>query len=367
MRVIRLGFVASLAPALLVAACGQDESAKKPPLVRTVTVGPASTQVQRFTGVIRARTESGLGFRVGGKIAERLVDPGQRVSAGQPLMRLERSDFSLALGSARAMADAARAQAVKAGNDEKRSRQLALGGWVSPAGYEQAKAVSDAAQAQLASAEAQAAQIANQVAYSELKADADGVVMDVSGEPGQVVSAGQPVVKLARQGPREAEIFLPEGSQRRADGDAIARLYTDRERSFPASLRELSAIADAATRTYRARYVLAGLGESAPLGATVTVELKPSLRGSDAAREVPIGAVFDSGSGTAVWKIDAQTGTVSAEPVTLMRLGAERAEILADLAEGDHIVALGAHLLKNGQQVRIAPAQVAGIDAAGDR
>lgn len=355
--------VAALAPvAVLLTACGQDEpSAQRPPLVRTVTVGPASTATQRFTGVIRARTESGLGFRVGGKIAERLVDPGQRVSAGQPLMRLERTDFTLALGSAQAMVDAARAQAVKAANDEKRSRKLATAGWVSAAGYEQVKAVADAAAAQLASAEAQADQIANQVAYAELKADAAGVVMDVSGEPGQVVAAGQPVVKLAREGAREAEIFLPEGSQRRADGDAVARLYTDREKTFPAALREVSAIADPATRTYRARYVLAGLGESAPLGATVTVELSPSLRGSDASREVPLGAVFDSGTGTAVWKVDPETGTVSAQAVTLTRLGAERAEILSDLTEGDRIVALGAHLLKDGQRVRLAPAQVAGV------
>ena len=166
--------------------------------------------------MIRARTESNLGFRVGGKIFERLVDPGDHVRLGQPLMRLDRTDFTLALNAARASVEAARAQMIKAKADEERSRRLVGDGWTSKQTYDQNKAAADAAIAQFANAEAQASQIANQAGYSELQADADGVVMEVPTEPGQVVAAGQTVVKLARDGAREAEVFLPEGSRQLA-------------------------------------------------------------------------------------------------------------------------------------------------------
>ena len=148
-------------------------------MVQTIEAATVSGGVARYTGVIRARTESNLGFRVGGKIFERLVDPGDRVRLGQPLMRLDRTDFSLALNAARASVEAARAQMIKAKADEERSRKLVGDGWTSKQTYDQNKAAADAAIAQFANAEAQASQIANQAGYSELQADADGVVMEV--------------------------------------------------------------------------------------------------------------------------------------------------------------------------------------------
>jgi RND family efflux transporter MFP subunit len=275
-------------------------------------------------------------------------------------MRLDPTDFSLASNSTRAAAEAAHAQMVKTAADEERSRKLATAGWSSAQAYDQTKAAADAAAAQLAAAEAQAKQTANQLTYAELTADADGVVMDVPAEPGQVVAAGQPVIKLARDGAREAEIFLPEGSQRWADSQAEAILYVDRDRVFPARLRELSAIADPATRTFRARYVLGGAGEGASLGSTVTVELALDLRSRDATHDVPLGAIFDFGDGTSVWKLDPARNIVTAEPVTVVRLREERAEVVSGLAEGDQIVALGAHLLKDGQRVRVATTRLVG-------
>src|SRR4051794_7226222 len=212
--------------ALPLASCSPGETAvtPEPPLVQTIEVAKVSGGVARFTGIIRARTESNLGFRVGGKIFERLVDPGDRVRLGQPLMRLDRTDFSLALNAAQASVEAARAQMIKAKADEERSRKLVGDGWTSKQTYDQNKAAADAAIAQFANAGAQASQIANQAGYSELQADADGVVMEVPSEPGQVVAAGQTVVKLARDGAREAEVFLPEGSRRIARGTALATL-----------------------------------------------------------------------------------------------------------------------------------------------
>ena len=348
---------------LTLAACSPAETAvpPQPPLVQTIAVAAGTGAVARYTGVIRARTESNLGFRVGGKIFERLVDPGDHVRLGQPLMRLDRTDFTLALNAARASVEAARAQMIKAKADEERSRRLVGDGWTSKQTYDQNKAAADAAIAQFANAEAQASQIANQAGYSELQADAAGVVMEVPSEPGQVVAAGQTVVKLARDGAREAEVFLPEGSRRSAQGAASATLYAEGEATYPARLRELSATADPATRTYRARYILSGGGEAAPLGATVTLQLRSvdSLRA--AAVSVPLGALFDQGSGSAVWRYDAETQTVTAQPVAVAHMTEESAEVVSGLNPGDRIVALGAHLLKAGEKVRPAGASMTGV------
>lgn len=342
---------------LALAGCSPAETAvpPEPPLVQTVEVVPGTGGVSRYTGVVRARTESNLGFRVGGKIFERLVDPGDRVKRGQPLMRLDRTDFTLAFTAARASVEAARAQMIRTKADEERSRKLVGDGWTSKQTYDQNKAAADAAIAQFVNAEAQASQISNQAGYSELQADADGVVMEVPAEPGQVVAAGQTVVKLARDGSREAEVFLPEASRRLAKGAASATLYAEGEATYPARLRELSATADPATRTYRARYILSGGGEDAPLGATVTLRLKATETGRAAAVEVPLAALFDAGSGSAVWRIDTATGTVTAQPVAIARLYEESAEVASGLSAGDRIVSLGAHLLKAGQTVRQAP------------
>ena len=349
--------------ALALAACSPAETAvpPQPPLVQTIAVAPGAAGVTRYTGIVRARTESNLGFRVSGKIFERLVDPGDHVRLGQPLMRLDRTDFSLALNAARASVEAARAQMIKAKADEERSRKLVGDGWTSKQTYDQNKAAADAAIAQFANAEAQASQVSNQAGYSELQADADGVVMEVPTEPGQVVAAGQAVVKLARDGAREAEVFLPEGSRQRAKEAASATLYAEGETTYPAKLRELSATADPATRTYRARYILSGGGEAAPLGATVTLRLTPAEIGRPASVEVPLGALFDDGHGAAVWKFDADTKTVTAQPVALARLSEEAAEIVSGLQPGDRIVSLGAHLLKAGQTVRLAAPSPTGV------
>jgi RND family efflux transporter MFP subunit len=349
---------------LALAACSPAETAvpPEPPLVQTIAVAPAEGVVARYTGVVRARTESNLGFRVGGKIFERLVDPGDHVRLGQPLMRLDRTDFTLALNAARASVEAARAQMIKAKADEERSRKLVGDGWTSKQTYDQNKAAADAAIAQFANAEAQASQIANQAGYSELQADADGVVMEVPSEPGQVVAAGQTVVKLARDGAREAEVFLPEGSRGLAQGTASATLYAEGETTYPAKLRELSATADPATRTYRARYILLGGGESAPLGATVTLRLKPAQAAPTTSVSIPLGALFDQGGGSAVWRYDAETQTIVAQPVAVARLSAESAEVVSGLNPGDQIVALGAHLLKAGQKVRQAAVRIIGVD-----
>ncbi len=347
---------------VVLTACSPAKTAvtPEPPLVQVAEVAPGPGAVSRYTGVIRARIESNLGFRVGGKIFERLVDPGDRVRLGQPLMRLDRTDFTLALKAARASVEAARAQMIKAKADEERSRKLVADGWTSKQTYDQNKGAADAAIAQFANAEAQASQIQNQAGYAELQADADGVVMEVPSEPGQVVAAGQTVVKLAREGAREAEVFLPESSRRAAKGEASASLYAEGATTYPARLRELSATADPATRTYRARYILSGGGAAAPLGATVTLQLKDVDAARSGSVEVPLAALFDQGQGPSVWRYDAASETVRPQAVRVARMGEERADVVAGLNPGDRIVVLGAHLLEADQKVRRAPSSMTG-------
>src|SRR6266851_4659121 len=183
---------------------------QEPPMVSLVTAARVTGSERGFTGTIGARVESNLGFRVAGKIVERLVNVGEQVKAGQPLMRIDETDLRLALTARRNAVAAARASAVQTEADERRYAKLVSDGWVSRQRYDQAKAASDTAKAQLAAAEAEARVAGNEATYSVLVADADGTVVETLGEPGQVVSAGQTVIRLAQAGPREAVVALPE-------------------------------------------------------------------------------------------------------------------------------------------------------------
>jgi RND family efflux transporter MFP subunit len=328
----------------------------RPQLVRIAMVKPAGASERAFTGIISARVQSNLGFRVPGKVIERLVDAGQDVRAGQPLMRLDQKDLALALTARENAVAAARALAAQARADEARYRQLTADGWVARQRYDQAKAAADSAEAQLAAAEAQADVARNEAGYSRLLADADGTVVETLAEPGQVVAAGQTVVKLAHAGPREATVNLPETVRPAIGSPALARVYGSASVPSPARLRQLSDAADAASRTYEARYVLDGEASLAPLGATVTVTL--STGGTSDAVEVPLGALYDNGQSSGVWVVDAQSSSLSFRAVRVRRL-AEETAIVSGVDAGEHVVALGAHLLHDGDRVQIAGASVA--------
>jgi RND family efflux transporter MFP subunit len=324
---------------------------QEPPIVRLGTAARATGSERGFTGIIGARVQSNLGFRVAGKIVERLVNVGQQVKAGQPLMRIDETDLRLALAAKRNAVAAAHASVVQLDADEQRYASLRNSGWVSRQRYEQTKAALDTAAAQLAAAEAEARVAENEATYSSLVADADGTVVETLGEPGQVVSAGQTVVRLAQAGPREAVVALPETTRPAIGSVAEASVYGVDGRRYMAHLRQLSDSADAQTRTYEARYVLDGEAAAAPLGATVTIRLA-----SQAARpeiQVPLAAVLDDGRKTGVWILDHATSTVHFRPVKLVRVSGETA-VISGLNAGDPIVSLGAHLLQEGAHVRTA-------------
>ena len=274
---------------------------------------------------------------------------GRQVKAGQPLMRIDETDLRLALMAKRNAVIAARASVVQFDAEERRYAKLVSDGWVSRQRYEQAKAASDTAKAQLAAADADARVAENEATYAVLVADADGTVVETLGESGQVVSIGQTVVRVAQAGPREAVVALPETIRPAIGSAAEASVYGGDGRRYTAHLRQLSNSADAQTRTYEARYVLDGEAAAAPLGATVTIRLVSQARQPEV--QVPLGAVLDDGEKTGVWVLDSATSTVQFQPVQIVRVTSETA-VVSGLNSSDPIVSLGAHLLQEGARVR---------------
>jgi RND family efflux transporter MFP subunit len=349
---------------LALAACGDKPAADArtaAPRVETVLVQGATATARSFTGVVGARVQSDLGFRVPGKVVQRLVDVGQAVHRGQPLMRIDPVDLGL---QARAQAEAvtaARARARQAGDDEARYRDLVAEGAVSASAYEQLRAAADAAKAQLSAAEAQYDVARNATGYAVLVADADGVVVDTLAEPGQVVGAGQPVVRLAHAGPREAVVQLPETVRPAPGSQAQAMLYGGGHVAGVARLRQLADAADRVTRTYEAKYVLDGTLADAPLGATVTLRLDGDNKAS--ALQVPAAAVLDAGKGSGVWAVAGEPARVTWRKVDVLALGDDTARVTGQLKAGERVIALGAHLLHEGDAVRVdrVPQQVAAV------
>ena len=340
----------------LLAACSHDsvpDPRTQPPLVETVAVRAAVNDGRAFSGVVGARVQSELGFRVGGKVLQRLVDVGQTVRQGQPLMRIDPVDLGLQAHAQDEAVAAARARARQAGDDEVRYRDLVAAGAVSASAYEQLKAAAETARAQLSAAQAQAAVARNASNYAVLLADADGVVVDTLAEPGQVVAAGQAVVRLAHAGAREAIIALPETLRPAIGSRAQASLYGTGAAIGNARLRQLADAADRNTRTYEARYVLEGPLAAAPLGATVTLRLDAGEQGADQV-QVPAAAVFDGGKGAGVWTVAGQPGKVTWRPVQVRAIGDESVRVTGALKPGEQVVALGAHLLHEGEAVRVA-------------
>jgi len=354
---------------LVLIACG-DQTPSDPrtavPLVRAVAVQGAVDGSRSFTGTVAARVQSDLGFRIPGKVLERLVDTGQAVKRGQPLMRIDAADLKLAARAQQEAVAAARARAKQATEEEARYRDLRGTGAISASSYDLIAAAADAAKAQLSAAEAQADVARNASRYAELVADGDGVVMETLAEPGQVVNAGQAVVRLARAGRREAIIQLPETLRPAVGSAGHATLFGKEGVSVAAKLRQISDVADRFTRTFEARYVLEGELANAPLGATVTIQIADGYPAAQDGVQVPLGALFDAGKGPGVWIITGEPTKVSWRPVMVQRLNDDGARVAGQIKQGDRIVALGAHLLREGEQVRVA-AQASNVAAAEGR
>src|SRR5213596_2799210 len=324
----------------------------QPPQVEIFKTEAAGSISRTFTGIVEARVQSDLGFRVGGKILERSVDVGQRVQKGQPLMRLDPEDLRLSAAAQQASVEAARAKYTQAKADEARSAMLIKSGVISGREYDQDRAALDSAKAQLDAAEAQARVSNNSSEYAVLLADADGVIVRTLSEPGQVVAAGQTVIQLAHDGPREALINLPEGVRPDLGTMASARLY-GRDQMYQTRLRELSDAADPASRTFATRYVLEGEAASAPLGSTVTIGLLTKQTSGSQSVQLPVGAIHDRGNGPGVWIVDDKS-EVKFRSVQIASVGKEQVVLSSGVQAGEKVVALGAHLLHEGQVVNLS-------------
>ncbi|MFT3821032.1 MAG: efflux RND transporter periplasmic adaptor subunit [Rubrivivax sp.] len=342
--------------------------------VRTMTVAPASADgTQDYAAEIRARTEVRLAFRVGGKLLSRSAEVGQRVKAGEVLARLDPQDLQLSQQAAAAAVRAAQVNHELSLADYKRFKDLRDQGFISSAELDRRDATLKAAAAQLEQARAQAAVQGNQAAYTTLAATAPGVVVAVEAEPGAVLAAGTPVLRLALDGPRDVVFAVPEDAVAglRAwvgkPGAVGVRLWGSGER-LQATVRELAAAADPVTRTFQVKADLQASSTQAPthapaqLGqtATASIELPPQ----PGVALLPLTAVKEHQGGSAVWVLDPAKQVVRTRPVRLGGAQGNQVVVLAGLQPGEQVVTAGVHVLTEGQAVKPGAAPAASAAAA---
>jgi membrane fusion protein, multidrug efflux system len=325
--------------------------APQPVRVTTVAFEPLN-QVRTYTGIVKARVESDLGFRVGGKIVERLVDVGRRVKEGDTIARLDATDLKLTLETQEAELRAATSTRDQAAAAEARYRELLAKGHVSTAALEQRSATADEARQRVEKAVRAIATARNQVGYTELKSDATGVVAALPVEVGQVVAAGQTVARVARSGELEAQVAIPEQQlDEIKSAKATVELWSNGAARYEAKLREISPEADPASRTFAARYTITDADARVALGMTATVALhkgddRPVVR-------LPLPAVMSDGRGPSVYAVDESGKRLKRTPVEVVSFGRDDVTIGSGLTEGQRVVSLGTHLLDEGRAVRI--------------
>jgi RND family efflux transporter MFP subunit len=305
-----------------------------------------------YVGVVRARIESDLGFRVAGKIIERRVDIGQRVAAGDVLARLDPTDLRLAFETQEAERRAAVSVRNAAAAAEVRFKQLFAAGHVAQAALDQRVSAADEARARLDRAD-RALEIArNQLSYAELKADRAGLVSLLPVEVGQVVAAGQLIARVAEPGALEAVIAVPENRiETVTSATATAAVWGGDGTRHAARLREVSPEADRVTRTYKVRFAIDAPPGTLQLGRTITVHLargEPSIVAA-----LPLAAVVNDGRGAAVWVVASDGTRVTRRAVSVTSFGQDQALVTTGLETGERVVSLGAHMLDPGKPVRI--------------
>lgn len=351
--------LSTLALAGALVACSRPEPPAEPlRAVRTQSVGLGSATVtSEYAGEVRARVESRLGFRVGGKLLRRSVELGDAVKAGQLLAQLDPADLQLGQEAAQAALRAAQANVDQARADLARARELFAQNFIGAAEVERRETALKAAQGGFDQARAQAGVQGHQADYARLVAHASGVVTAVEAEAGMVVAAGSPVIRLAHEGPRDVVFSVPEDrlsllrALRGKPGGLKVAIWGGADGAQPeltATVREVAAAADPATRTF---LVKADLGAAdVRLGQTATVRLAGASR--DGVVRLPLAAVFEQAGRSSVWLLDAATMTVHAQPVAVA--GAEGRQVLvsAGLAAGQEVVTAGVHALTQGQKVK---------------
>src|SRR5262245_639042 len=341
-----LSLVLALA-ALTLVGCS-DMSAQPAQRTRPVLVATVHYESQvpnrSFVGTVRPRIESDLGFRVAGKVSKRPVDVGARVVAGQPLATLDEVDLRLQAEQAEAEQRAATGVLAQARAAEMRATDLKQHGWSTQAQLDQANASADGARARFNRAERAVELTKNSLSYATLVADEPGVVTATLIEPGQVVASGQAAIRVARLAEKETVVAIPETLLSRAKlGEARVSIWSEPDKRYVAKLRELAPSADAATRTYLAKFSMPEAGPEVQLGMTATLTLSDPA--SEKIARLPLSALFDQGQGPSLYVADSKTGVLKLKPVTVKAYESNEVLISAGVDEGDNVVAVGVQKL----------------------
>jgi RND family efflux transporter MFP subunit len=338
---------------LALAACSEASSQSESSAARAVLVQPVhyvSEAGQRsFVASIRPRIEADQAFRVAGKVAARKVETGQLVRAGDILATLDPTDLRLQFEQAEAELSASRMALQQASADELRTAQLRKAGWAAQAVYERQQTAAEEARGRNSRADRAVELARNALDYATLRADADGVVTATFVEPGQVALAGQAAIRVARLAEKEAVVALPETFIPQArNGEASLTLWSQPGKVWRARLRELSPAADAATRTYAARFSIPDADATIALG--MSAMLTVTEPHDQAIARVPLSAVFNQGQGAVLWTVDAEH-RVAPRPVRILGYDAHDALVAEGVAENDLVVTLGVQRLEPGQKV----------------
>lgn len=345
--------VLAMSSVVLLAGCSKPvEKTEEIRPVRAIRLAADNVDVvAEFSGDVRARVESRLGFRVGGKIVARRVDVGTVVKRGQVLMQLDPQDLQLAQAQANAGLKAAESNRDLARAEMRRYQELREKNFVSQAVLDGKETTFKAAQASYEQALAAFRNQSNQAGYTTLVADADGVVTGVDAEVGQVVTTGTPVVRVAQAGEKEIVIGIPEGKvdTLRRISDVRVRTWARPDESFPGKIRELSPVADPATRTYTAKISIPNAPEGVKLGMTAYVAF--AAKTPDAMIRLPLTALLQQKSATSVWLVE--NGAVKPVPVQIAGMAGNDILVAGGVSPGQTVVTAGVNLLKPGQKVKI--------------
>jgi membrane fusion protein, multidrug efflux system len=348
--------VAILSIAALIAGC-KGEAAVKDEHVRPVKVAiveaAAPGRSLTYSGVVRPRIESALGFRVAGKIVARSVNVGDRIEVDEVIARLDETDLKLAENAARAAVASARSRRDMANDNLERAKVLLPKAIISQAAYDTRRNELDASEAALDTAEAQLRQAANAVGYATLKADKAGIVTAVTGEPGQVVNAGQAIINLAVAGETEIAVAVPEqDSGRLAIGQqARITLWVGPRVSVDGRIREIAGQADPASRTYAVRIAVGTPPQSMRLGMTASVAI--TIDDDSAPMVVPLTALTEVDGGPVAFVVDQATRVVRKTAVTVAGIADEGVRIASGLQAGDMVVTAGVQFLRDGMRIRL--------------
>lgn len=361
----RLLLVAAATAALAACQAGEPPAISPRP-VSVVTVEPSvMREVVSLAGDVQARKDVDAAFRVGGRMTERGVNVGDRVTAGQVLARLDPATEQNALTAAKATLAAARGDVITARNAFERQEQLLAQGFTTRPRFDQAQQALDTAQSRLEDAEARVETARDRLRFTELRADSAGVITARGAEPGEVVQPGRMIVRIARDDERDAVFDVPATLLARGSADVRIRvsLVADPAVSAEGRVREVSPEADPVTRTFKVRVALEKPPEAMRLGSTVNGAF--DLR-SSVVVAVPASALTVSGRASAVWVVDPVTSQVSLRPVDVLRFEPGRVVIAQGLEPGDVVVAAGVQALHPGQRVRpLTAARAAAVTYSG--